>query len=192
MEDTELLKKYNDIYLEIIMRYKEHIEEKESLYVAELPKLITPGEDGVANAAKGITDSFPLYRYEESFPEASSKAYDYIKERITPIALPIQFWQRPSDTLKHEAGDVFDRAVLLCSLLIALGAASSKVIIRIRDNDRIFLVYTEYNGRIIAIDMEKGMKEYGSRDALLESLGIVKGADVTAYEFNDKTYSDIA
>lgn len=192
MDENELLKKYNDIYLEIIMRYKEHIEEKESLYVAELPKLITPNEDGVVNVAKGITGRFSLYRYGENFPEAAAKAYDYIKDRITPIALPIQFWQKPTDTLKHEAGDVFDRAVLLCSLLIALGAASSKVIIRIRDNDRSFVVYTEYNGRIIAVDMENGIKEHGSKDALLESLGIVKGAEVTAYEFNDKMYSDIA
>ncbi|MDE1856425.1 MAG: hypothetical protein KGH49_04305, partial [Candidatus Micrarchaeota archaeon] len=161
-------------------------------YVAELPKLVTPENDGVANVAKGITDKFPLYRYEEHFPEAAAKAYDYVKDVITPIALPIQFWQKPSETLKHEAGDVFDRAVLLCSLLVALGSASSKVIIRIRDADRSFVVYSEYNGRVIAIDLESGIRECGSREELLESLGIVKGADVTAYEFNDKMYNDIA
>ena len=54
MEEVEVLKKYNDLYLEIIMQNKEKIEDGQNLYVAELPSLVTPNDDNVVAKSKSI------------------------------------------------------------------------------------------------------------------------------------------
>lgn len=192
MEDeTALTKKYNNIYLSIIMRYKDYIEEHEGIYVAELPKLVTPDDSSVLSVANGIMNNFPTYSYERDFLEAARLAHLYIKEKITPVTLPIQFWQKPSETISNGAGDPFDMAVLLCSVLVALGNASTKIIITISDGQRDFLVYSEYRDELIVIDLERGLTSAQNREDLMGRLKIGANPDVSAYEFNDKMYTDI-
>ncbi|HUB92643.1 MAG TPA: hypothetical protein VL945_01660 [Candidatus Saccharimonadales bacterium] len=190
-EDLETMKKYNSLYLSIIMRYKDYIEEHEGLYVAELPKLVTPADSSVLSVASGITNNFPSYLYDRDFLEAARLAHLYIKERITTLSLPLQFWQKPSETISNAAGDPFDKAVLLCSILIALGGASSKIIITISDGSRDFLVYTEYRDELIVIDLERGITTAHNRDDLLSRLKIGINPELSAYEFNDKMYTNI-
>jgi hypothetical protein len=194
MEDTELLKKYNQLYLEVILRYKEYIEEKESLYVAELPKLVVPENEDVVNIANRIKNSMPSYNYNDNYYDSARLAYSYVKDEITLANLPIQFWLTPDETIKCGAGDIFDKAVLLCSLLIALGDVSAKIIIKVKDSERDFVVYSEFNNIIIAIDLESGIKEYKNKEELLRAMGIKNADDsgeVTAYEFNDKMYNSL-
>ncbi len=190
-EKDAALKAYNNIYLEIIMRYKEQIEEREGLYLADLPKLVTPNDENVILLAKELQGNFPVFDYDANFPEAARLAYEYVRNRITPISLPIQFWLRPAQTIRYSAGDFFDKAVLLCSLLIAMGNVSSRVIVVAKNEERAFVVYAEFGGGLIAIDLEKGVKDYGSIDSLLKELKVDSNEDTTAYEFNDKMYRDI-
>ena len=191
-DNAELLKKYNQVYLEIIMRYKDYIEENENLYVAELPKLITPDDESVAGIANRIKSSFPAYEYSENFIDAAKMAYSYVKDEIALFNLLIQFWLKPEEVIRCGAGDIFDKATLLCSILIALGNISTKLLIKVDDSERDFAVYSEFNGSIVAFDLESGFKEYKSREELLESMGISKeNEDITAYEFNDKMYNSI-
>jgi hypothetical protein len=190
MDENGALKAYNSIYLEIIMRYKELIEEKESLYLADLPKLVTPNDDNVVLLAKEIEGNFPVFNYDENFPEAVRLSYQYVKDRITPISLPIQFWLKPDQTIRYSAGDIFDKAVLLCSLLIAIGNVSSRIIVVAKETDRSFIVYAEFGGKIMAVDLEKGVRDFANLGALLDELSIDRD-DTTAYEFNDKMYRDI-
>ncbi len=190
-----MLKAYNSIYLEIITRYKDYIEEKEGLYLTDLPKLVTPENEGVMLLAKELEGNFPAYLYDDNFEEAAGLAYAYVKDRIANVSIPIQFWLTPSQTIRYGAGDIFDKAVLLCSMLIAMGNVSSRVMVVVKNNDRHFVVYSEFKDRIIGMDMESGLKTYGSMDAMLEQNGIDKDSendeDTTAYEFNDKFYRDI-
>ncbi len=190
-ESSEILKKYNSLYLEIIMKYREYIEEQENLYVAELPKLVTPEDGSVKAIAGSIASKFQEYDYEENFPDAAQLAYEYVRDSIAGVTLPIQFWLRPSQTISYGAGDIFDKSVLLCSLLIALGNPSTKVIIAVSDSRRSFAVYSEFGGKIIAIDMEKGINRYDTKEILLKSLGIREEGEATAYEFNDRMYIDV-
>ncbi len=183
----ELIKKYNNVYLTIIMRYKEYIEGKESLYVAELPTLITPEDESVILLAKSITGPEDVKAY-----VSIKKAYGYINENITTLTLPIQFWQKPRETILNSAGDLFDKAVLLCSLLVTMGNVSAKIMIAIREGRREFLVYAESEGRLIAVDMEHGVSEAASKEELMERLGIGSSEGITAYEFNDKMYIQLA
>ncbi len=192
-KELEVLKRYNQIYLEIIMRYKDYIEENENLYVAELPKLITPYEESVVGVANKIKNSFPLYKYEENFSDAFRLAYSYVKDEILLVNLPIQFWLKPEEVIRCGAGDIFDKATLLCSILIALGNVSTKLVIKAGESERSFVVYSEFNNHIIAADLEKGVKEYSSREELFKEMGLDKlSDDITAYEFNDKMYNSIA
>ncbi len=190
-DNVDTIRKYNNIYLSIIMRYKEYIEECESLYIADLPKLITPSDPAVLAVSKGITDSFPSYSYERDFLEVARLSYLYLRDRITTLSIPVQFWQKPSETLENGAGDQFDKAVLLCSVLISVGAVSSKIIITITEGKRNFIIYSEYRGEIITVDPERGLGKAFDRNDLISMLNIKGDSETSAYEFNDRMYADI-
>ncbi len=191
MNENADLKAYNDIYLDLLLRYKDIIEEKEALYLADLPKLVTPADENVMLLAKEIQKSFPVFNYDSDFAEAVKVSYSYIREKILPISLPIQFWLKPAQTIRYSAGDIFDRAVLLCSLLIAIGNVSTRIIVATKDNSRSFVVYSEFAGKIIAVDMERGITEFDSLEKLIDSLHVGEGEETSVYEFNDKMYRDI-
>ncbi|MDE1762240.1 MAG: hypothetical protein KGH59_00440 [Candidatus Micrarchaeota archaeon] len=186
------LKRYNQLYLAVILRYKDYIEEKENLNVAELPRLITPTDESVISVANRIKGIFPAYSFRENYTEAVKFAQDYVNVEITNASLPIEFWLAPADTIKSGAGDVFDRANLLCSILISLGAVTAKVVTVVNSSGRRFLVYSESDQGIIAIDLEGGKRIFKDREQFLASLGLSEGDDVTAYEFNDKMYNNLA
>ncbi len=191
-ESEELTKKYNMAYLEVIMRYKDLIEENEMLSVAELPKLVTPDNSDVLAVVNKIKSSFLTYSYEENFADAAKAAFEYVSKEIAEISMPMQFWFTPEQVIRVGAGDTFDKAILLCSMLIALGGISTRIIVVAHDSERKIVVASEYNGKVIAMDMDEGIKEYPSKEALLEALGIGKKEELTAYEFNDKMYNDLA
>lgn len=192
MNEAELLKKYNNIYLEIITRYKDYIEENEGLSVVALPKLVTPEDGNVEVVVRGIKEKFPLYSYEENFYDAAAHAYDYVRNNITEISLPFQFWLKPGEAIRYEAGDRFDMAVLLCSILLALGSANAKAIVVSKESGSSFHVYFEWKGRFTLMNLGNGMADYNSFEELTGSLGIMDSEEVSAYEFNDKLYNDLA
>ena len=193
VDEAELIKRYNKLYLDIIMRYKEYIEENEHMHIADLPKLVVPDNERVAEVCKSITAKLPFYRYEENFPDAARLAFDYVTRDITSVTLPVQFWLTPEEVISNGAGDVFDKAVLLCSMLIKLGSTSSKVMIAVSgDEKRTVVVYSELDGgKLLAMDLEKGPIEFGGKNALLDSLPVKGDNEAVVYEFNDKMYSDL-
>ncbi len=193
MSDDELLKKYNALYLEIIMRYREKIEEGERLYMAELPKLVTPDDESVRAAVNKIKGEFLSYNLEENFSEAMQKAYDFVSGSVSQVSPPIQFWLRPGQVLNIGAGDIFDQAVLLCSMLIGLGNLSSKVIVAVKGEDeKNYAVYCEYKGKLLEAELGKGLSELKDKQEMLAKIGVFMGSETTAYEFNDKMYNSIA
>lgn len=192
VEGADELKRYNRLYLEIIMRYHDLIDEKENIYVAELPRLVMPKDTAVVALAGEITSGFGQYDYDRDFSEAARKACAYVRNRIENVTLPVQFWLIPGQTIEIGAGDDFDKATLLCSMLVALGNLSSKIIITVDDSKKTTGIYFDRAGGVTYVDVVKGtMEELGSRAELLSKLGIKEGSEVTAYEFNDKMYSDL-
>ncbi len=192
MGEDELLKKYNALYLEMIMRYKEKMEEGERLYVAELPKLVTPDDEAVVAAVNKIRGTFPSYGFDENFTEAAKKAFDFVNGSIMQISPPIQFWLKPSQVLNIGAGDVFDQMVLLCSMLVGLGNPSAKVIVSAKNDVKSYAVYCEFQGKIFVMERGKGISELKDKNELLAKMGIYMGSESTAYEFNDKMYNNLA
>ncbi len=191
MDEEDLLKKYNALYLEVIMRYKDAIEQGEQLHVAELPKLITPEDEKVVSLANSIRGTFTAYTVDENFGEAAKKAYEYVKGSIKTVSPPIQFWLKPNEVINLGAGDIFDKTVLLCSVLISLGGVSAKIVTAIKDGNKKHKVYCDFRGKILAIDLDEGIRTFESKEKLLKAMGIEEDSEIDAYEFNDKMYSDL-
>ena len=181
----------NNIYLLIISKYKDYIEEKEALSVAELPTLVTPKAAMVARKAADIKSEFDNYDYDANFYDAGMKAFDFVSRGIGSTALPIEFWLMPEETLRFMLGDVTDKSILLCSILIALGNPSSKVVVVSRDSMRSIYVYYEFGGSVVMMDVENGkVEKFGNKDDMLKAFSL--DDESAAYEFNDQMYVDIS
>ncbi len=179
----------NEVYLAIISRYKDYIEEKEGLSVAELPTLVTPNNDKVRQKSEEIKSGFLNYVYETNFQEASTRAYEFIRKEIEDVVLPLQFWLTPEETLEFMMGDAMDKNVLLCSIMIKLGNPSTRVFVKMDDNSRKVYLYYEFNKKIYLFGTENGIKEFDDKDKMLLALQIKE--DTVAYEFNNQMYADI-
>ncbi|MGC8652225.1 MAG: hypothetical protein ACP5UH_03170 [Candidatus Micrarchaeia archaeon] len=182
------LEELNKLYLAIILRYKNLIEENEELSVAELPTLVTPNDERVTAKAEELKAGFLNYTYEKDFYGAAKKAFEFVRNDIEEIVPPVRFWLMPSETLDFHVGDVMDKSILLCSLLLQLGNPSTKVLVEM-DNEMSAFVYFEFKGVYYALDVKSGIREFPSKEALYGSL--LKSDDSTAYEFNNQHYNDI-
>ncbi len=189
-KDYERLEKLSRVYLAIISRYTDYIEDKESISVAELPILITPKDRLVARLAEEIMHSFPQYEYDRDFGEASMKVFSFVKDNVENIVLPLQFWLSVEEVLTFMVGDVMDKNILLCSVLISLGNPSAKVLAVVKDGVQRILVYYELAGKLRAFEFNKGAAEFANFEELKGYVAI--DDDSTAYEFNDKMYVDIS
>lgn len=186
---ADSLERLNRIYLTVISRYKDYIEENESLSVAELPTLVTPKNPAVVKKIDEIKSHFGRFDYDANFHDASMGAFTFVKNEIEHVTLPIQFWLTPEETLAFLMGDVFDRNVLLCSVLIGLGNPSCKIFVMIKNEARKIFVYYEFRNSIYLLDLNGEMKKFRTKDEMLVSFKIDE--ETIAYEFNDRTYSDI-
>ncbi len=180
----------NGLYLSIISRYRDHIEQSEHLSVAELPKLITPRSELVAKKAEEIKNGFGVYSYNSSFLEASVKAFAFVRDEIEDAVMPLEIWLLPDETMTFRLGDIVDRNTLLCSLLIAMGNPSSKVFVYSRGAARRVFTYHIFKEKIYTMEFGKEPQEYSSREKMLKSMKI--DDDATVYEFDDKMYIDVA
>jgi len=188
--ETERLNRLNRLYLAIISRYKEYIQEKEGLSVAELPTLVTPKDEAVAKKVLEIKNSFGIYEYDRDFRQAGEKAFSFVRNEIEDVILPLEFWLSPKDTLAYMMGDVIDKNILLCSMLVGLGNPSAKVLMRIKDESFSAYVYYEFDNRVYMLGLGGSTREFDGKEEMISALGIDE--DTTAYEFNNQTYFDIS
>lgn len=179
----------NNLYLAIISRYKEYIEEKEGLSVAELPTLVTPNSEKVTEKANWIKSKFLNYTYDKDFYDASMMAFGFVNDETEDVVLPLQFWISPDEVITFMMGDIMDKAILLCSLLIKLGNPSARVFVKMDDSARRVFVYHEFSSKFHVLECGKEKREFNSRDDVLQSLQF--NEDTVAYEFNNQMYADL-
>jgi hypothetical protein len=180
----------SQLYLSIIGRYKGYIEEREELAVAELPTLILPKGELVIRRANDIRAAFPNYSYDADFVLAAKKAFEFVRDEIEEIILPLQFWLTPDETTEFRLGDRTDRNILLCSILISLGNPSSKVFVIKRESGVSTYTYFEFGGKTVLMNVHEGTSVFASRDEMIKQFRI--GEDDTAYEFNHQSYIDVS
>jgi hypothetical protein len=179
----------NQVYLAIISRYKDYIEEREHISIAELPTLVTPASELVVKKADELKSAFGTYSYDSHFYEVGINSFYFVKDKITDISMPIQFWMTPEETISFGMGDLLDRNILLCSLLIALGNPSAKVLVYTKEDVRKVFTYYEFGGKAYMLDFAKGFKRYENRAAMIKTLDLNK--EDVSYEFNNNMYIDI-
>ncbi|MGC8648669.1 MAG: hypothetical protein ACP5UN_00385 [Candidatus Micrarchaeia archaeon] len=189
--DFEKELRLNQLYLSIISKYKNYIEEKEQRSINDLPSLITPQNNFVLNKANSIKENFQQYNYEKDFYNACLKAFEFVQKEIDKVIMPIRYWLTPEETLLFKLGDIFDKNTLLISLLIALGNYSSKVVLVISNSEEKTFSYCEYNNQILFFDIEKRIYKYKNIKKGLDSLNLSIDENSMIYEFNNHSINII-
>ncbi len=188
-EDLSYLGRVNKLYSFIIKKYIDYIEKSETRSIADMPRLITPESEKVAEIVDFIKSKFPSYLYENDFYGASMYALEYLKNNIQDVIMPVQFWLKPDNVIEIGLGEDIDKNVLLCSLLIALGNYSSKVLVVSNNNKKRIFVYYEFNYKFFLIDIKGEIELFDSNKGLFGYAGIDDNSE--AYEFNNLSYFKI-
>jgi hypothetical protein len=168
----------------ILERYQRFIEDGEAKYIAELRELVRPMDSVVTELKIQIQDQFHPYLYEQHFLPAVQKCLDLLFS-YRSVSLPVNFWMSFSDMARLRAADDIDRAILLCSLLRALGSESSRVLI---DKNKGAWVSYVYADKQYVVDIAKRvMSAYPLQDEALAAF-----MRAVQYAFNDKEYEDLS
>lgn len=168
----------------VIDRYRKFIEDGEAKSIAELRSLVKPLDHAVVEMKINIQDAFHPYVYDKHYVPAAQKALDLIFS-YKAVTLPVNFWLEFEEIQRLNASDDIDRAILLCSLLRALGSDSAKVMIT-KNKDA--LVMFDFGEKHYVVEISrKAMSAYPKNDD--QYLQIRHSA---IYTFNDAEYEDLS
>lgn len=195
-------------YKLVIERYAEAVEAGEQKSVAGLKGLLNPSDPAVQAARRLLLDDYVrelsrgiegageafTYGYEKHFPIAASKAFDLVRSlRQVEADLDVSFWLTLKETWELKAGDPFDKAVFLCSLLLALGSQNARIrVLELEEAMKHPVVLAEFNGKKWLLDpcQKQGALE-GPLEQTLQAFRY-QGKRVlrSLYEFNSQDYMD--
>ncbi len=184
----ELCKKRLAVLRRIIDRYREQIEMGESKTVPDLKNFIDPKNKAVQQVKQDIEGYFHPYIYEKNFEEAASKAFEFLRDKIENDALPVDFWLSPDEVLELGLADEMDKAIFLCSLLIALDNETARVVVETNGQRHAFVMF-EFNGKFHLMDTVHDVNISGSREEVIEA-HLSGHEHKLVYEFNNKGYEE--
>jgi len=167
----------SEYYKRVIERYAEVISFGEEKSIPELKRLVAPGECVRRKAAE-----FKGYRDALSFVQ---------KLPLLHSQLSVPFWLSPAETLELGAGDAIDKAVLLCSLLIATGAKARVRVLELAEGYKHAVVVLERDAGVFELlDACEGQPlEGGSPDDALQRYAFQgKQYARSLYEFDAEGY----
>ncbi|MEK6957972.1 MAG: hypothetical protein AABW99_03270 [archaeon] len=181
------------LYELLFRKYAKLISENERKTVGEIKALVTRDDLNIQSLIQlfGPED----YVFENHYARAAEKAFNYVRDEIALVKadLGISFWLSPKEIISEKIGDDEDRAVLLCSLLYALGDEKAEVVIAEMESasSHAFAI-TEFFGKFLLLDPCPGC---GFRDFLGEKKGVLEkyscnGARIRRflYRFNSANY----
>ena len=184
----EPYRKRTALFKKIIERYREQIEAGEMKTVPDLKNLIDPKGKAVQQIKQGIENDFHPYLYEKNFKEAAGKAFEFLRDKIGNEALPVDFWLSPDDVLELGLADEMDKAIFLCSLLIALDNETAKVVVETNGQRHAFVMF-EFGGRFHLMDPVHDVSISGSREEVIEA-HLLGHDHQLVYEFSNKGYEE--
>ncbi|MFH1221950.1 MAG: hypothetical protein V1492_02595 [Candidatus Micrarchaeota archaeon] len=114
------------IYLLMLGRYKDLINEKETKTITEIRSLINPRHPFIEQLRKKMIPED--YSYEKNFSTALSKAVEYMRA-IETCEFAVSFWMTFEEMDKLEAADTPNKSLLFASLLRSFGAESTRVLV---------------------------------------------------------------
>lgn len=173
-----------DIFKVIIERYGKFIEDGEAKSVAELRGLVRPMDHTITEMKINIQDAFHPYVYEKHFILAVQKSLDMLFS-FRQVSLPINFWLQFEEIQRLDAADDIDLAIMLCSLLRALGSESARVLIT---KNKEALVSFSFSGKSYIVEISrKSMSAFPEGDDQYAQI-----VHTVMYSFNDREYEDFS
>ena len=189
--ELDASKRRESIYRKIIERYRELIEASESKSIPELRSLVRPQSSSVIELKDTLTKDFKPYEYEKDFLTAAQRAFEFVKDEIKTERIPVEFWLSPKDILELKAADEMDKAILLCSLLIALGNKGAKVVVEMKGGLKHAFVMFSSGNRYYLFDPVHDINLAGSKEILEAQISTEKDEEnKIVYEFNDMGYNE--
>ena len=199
----------NAYYRKIIERYAALVNENEEKTVPELKALIDGNSEAVLALKKLVLEQVASkkttlgsvvegehYDYEKDFLLAAEAAFALVRNlRQVHPEVSVSFWLAAKEILELEAGDVFDKAILLCSLLKGLGAGAAILVLELENNLIHPVVVFQYSGRGYLLDTsqpDSRLTTYGGAlDEVLQGFSF-DGAKFLkkAYEFDNDNYKE--
>jgi hypothetical protein len=174
MEESKKLQ----LYLLMLSRYKDLINEKESKTVTEIKEKVTPHHPVVEGIRKKLLS--PHYIYERDFLAALNKAMDYIGS-VETIEFSINFWMDFADIERIGAADSVNKALLFTALLRNFGSDNAKVVITKSDAYYVSFIY----------DSKTYLFSAKTNSLLLgEDVSKLLSSDQPKCMFNDRTYEN--
>lgn len=114
------------LYETIVQRYKSLISEKESRSITELRQRCSPYGDFIKKTREQLVKDINIYDYGKHFLQAVEKSLEHIRE-IKSFEPNLTFWLSFEEISEIKAASAFDKSLLLCALLRALGSESVRV-----------------------------------------------------------------
>lgn len=183
--DVQELNKIKDkllLYSLIIKRHSDKIIDNEKKSISQLKMMVNPENEVVIKKVNEIKEMLMGYDYTNDYPKAVPIVIDYIK-KIKTIQSPVTFWVSFDEMDKHKIGDDMDKALLLCSILIGLGARESKIIIDIQKKP--YVTY-DHDGSKYLLSLDD------LNPKLTNSLELwTSNSNKFIYSFNNKEYDDL-
>lgn len=101
-----------------IRNHKDREQQQYNESINKIIKAVNPGSQEVRNLALQLGRRFEAGDFKQA-----RKVYEYVRDEIhyMPDPLPFEDIQSPDITLRRLSGDCDDQAILLCSLLLAIG-----------------------------------------------------------------------
>jgi len=172
------------MYELILGRYKDIIEQRESKTVTDLKALVKPNDEVVVRKRAEMTEKLRPYLFEQHFLGVAEEAHKFVKS-IRTYVLPVDFWLSPKEVLELRGGDPMDKAIFLCSLLIALENLDSYVVAGTNKGIKIAVGF-KFNNEWHFLDPVSDQRIKGQKEELVQKWF---GDMSRVYEFNDKEYS---
>jgi len=189
--ELEVCKRRESVYRKIIERYRELIEASESKSIPELRSLVRPQSSSVIELKDKLTKDFKPYEYEKDFLTAAQTAFEFVKDEIKTEHVPVEFWLSPKEILELKAADEMDKAILLCSLLIALGNRNAKVVVEMKGGLKHAFVMFSFGNRYFLFDPVHNVNLAGSKEILEAQISTERDEEnKIVYEFNDMEYDE--
>ena len=156
MVDEEEVKKYKEkmeeyyhkilLYQLLVSRYKEHIEGNETKTVPDVKSLVQPINSNIVPIVQKIkTDN-------KDFMKQFQSAYDYVDEIHSVPYIGATLWLSVKEMLDNKVADYEDKAILLCSILRALGANALVLVALMTDGSNRPLVLLSMKDKSIMLD----------------------------------------
>ncbi len=178
----------------IIDRYADKIETEEARTIQQVKESVQPKNKKVLEVCEIITSEIPEYDPKRDLLKACQLAYERVSERIASVKGPgITFWMTIDEILDKRIADYEDKAILLCSVLRALGADASVLILQMSDGANFPVVELRHGEKVYWLDPnhphEFNKYSAGSREEVMKEFSAEGAKPVSVlYEFNDQEY----